>query len=120
MTSNHHETRKHPRHRLTDTFVVNQEAVCRVLDVSSGGVSFGCTSERKIPEIWTIDIIDNKGVHLLDIPVRTVWAGKSKDSRASSIYEMVVGAQFNSNILSPEQKSALDQLLAFLNKAELP
>ena len=120
MITNHHETRKYPRHRLTDTFVVNQEAVCRVLDVSSGGVSFGCTSERKIPEIWTVDIIDNKGVHLFDIPVRTVWAGKSKDARTSSIYEMVVGAQFNNNILSPEQKSALDQLLTFLNKPELP
>jgi hypothetical protein len=120
MTSNNHETRKHPRHRLTDTFVVNQEAVCQVLDVSSGGISFGCTSERKIPEIWTVDIIDNKGVHLLDFPVKTVWAGKNKDSKSSLIYEMVVGAQFNNNKLSPEQKSALDQLLTFLKESDLP
>jgi hypothetical protein len=27
MTSTYHETGKHPRHRLTDVFVVNQEAV---------------------------------------------------------------------------------------------
>ena len=56
----------------------------------------------------------------MDIPVRTVWAGKHKDSRASSIYEMVVGAQFNCNKLSPEQKSALHQLLSFLENTELP
>ncbi len=104
---------------MTDTFVVNQEAVCQVLDVSSGGVSFGCTSERKIPEIWTVDIIDNKGVHLLDFPVKTVWAGKNTDSKSSSIYEIVVGAQFNNNKFSPEQKSALDQLLAFLKESDL-
>ncbi len=88
-----------------------------MLDLSPGGVSFGCIKDRSIPEIWTLDIIDNTGVHLLDIPVETVWAGKNKNLKKSSIYETVVGAKFDCSKLSPEQKSALNHLLEFLRES---
>ncbi len=99
---------------MTDAFVVNQQGACRVFDLSSGGVSFGCTSEREVPEILTVDIVDNAGLHLLDLPLKTIWAAKNMDRSTSSIYEVIVGAQFN-NELSPEQQAALNQLLKLLN-----
>lgn len=103
------QPRKHPRHKLANTFVVNKQGVCRVFDLSQGGVSFGCSSEVTIPEIWTVDIRDDTGVHLPDISMKTVWTAKNEDMNTASIYQIVVGAQFNKN-LSPEEQYALDQL----------
>lgn len=116
MISKHLKNRQHPRHKLANTFVVNQQGVCRVFDLSPGGFSFGCTKDREIPEILTVDIVDNKGLHLLDLSVKTVWAAKNKDLKTSSIYEMIVGAQFN-NDLSPEQQVALDRLVTILTES---
>ncbi len=103
------QPRKHPRHKLANTFVVNTQGVCRVFDLSQGGVSFGCNSEIKIPETWTVDIRDDNGVHLPAVSMKTVWTAKNKDMNTASIYEIVVGAEFNKD-LSPEQQSMLDQL----------
>ena len=112
------KARKYPRLRLTDTFVVSQQGACRVFDLSPGGVSFGCTSERRIPEILTVDIVDNMGLHLLDLPLKTIWAAKNKDLCTSSIYEVIVGAKFE-NDLSPEQQAALNQILHFLEDSSV-
>lgn len=107
MTIDNH--RKHERHKLENTFVVNQKGVCRVFDLSAGGVSFGCTSEREIPESLTIDIIDDSGAQLFDMPVETVWAAPNKEMNTASIYEVIVGARFRDD-LTPEQQFVLDQL----------
>ena len=104
-----HLPRKHPRHKLANTFLVNTLGVCRIFDLSRGGVSFGCTSEVKIPENWTADIRDDNGAHLPDISMKTVWTAKNNDMNTASIYELVVGAAFNTD-LTPAEASALDQL----------
>lgn len=113
MHSKQHKNRQHHRHKLSNTFVINEKGVCRVFDLSSGGFSFGCTSGRKIPETLTVDIVDNRGLHLLDLSVKTIWAAKNKDMDTSSIYEIIVGAKFN-NELSSEQQSALEGLVMIL------
>jgi hypothetical protein len=113
MGSKHLKSRQHSRHKLNNTFVVNQNGVCRVFDLSSGGFSFGCTSNREIPEILIVDIVDDKGLHLLDLSVKTIWAAKNEDLNTASIYEIIVGAAFK-NDLSSEQQSALERLLTFL------
>ena len=109
MEIDHHQPRKHPRHKLANTFVVNKQGVCRVFDLSRGGVSFGCNGEAKIPEIWTVDIRDDNGVHLPDISMKTVWTAKNNDMNTASIYEIVVVAEFNTDF-SPEEQATLDQL----------
>ena len=106
-----HTPRKHKRYKLANTFVVNKEGVCRVFDLSSGGISFGCTSERTIPDTWILDIIDDTGVHLPNLPMRTVWTAKNQDMNTASIYEVVIGAEFSEN-LSPEEQSAIGQLFS--------
>jgi len=109
MERDSHQPRKHRRHKLTNTFVVDGHGVCRVFDLSQGGVSFGCTSEVKIPDIWTVDIRDDTGVHLPDISMKTVWTAKNEDMNTASIYQIVVGAEFDKD-LSSEEQSILDQL----------
>lgn len=107
------DTRKHTRHKISDTFVVNQEGVCQVFNLSSGGFSFGCVSERELPETWTVDIVNDKGVHIWDLPVKTVWAKKSDGPLKASIHSVKVGARFQDD-LSSEHMSALNELIAFL------
>lgn len=107
--------KKFRRHKLENTFVVNQEGVCQVLDLSSEGVSFGCTGERKFPETWTVDIINNSGIHIWDLPIKTIWAEKKDTHRSSSIHAVRMGAKFHEN-LTPEHISALSQLLDFLRE----
>ena len=113
MTTKQLKNRQHHRHKLSNTFVINEKGVCRVFDLSTGGFSFGCTSRREIPETLTVDIVDNQGLHLLDLSVKTIWAARNEDLNTSSIYEIIVGAKFN-NDLSSEQQSALEGLVMIL------
>ncbi len=107
--SSRQQPRKHPRHKLANTFIVNKDGVCRVFDLSHGGICFGCTSEVEIPDTWIVDIVDNGGTHLPELSMRTVWTAKNQDLNSASIYEIIVGAAFNED-LSPEDRSAFDHL----------
>ena len=110
MVSNYRESRKHLRRKVTDTFVVNRENICQIFNLSSGGVSFGCTVSSKIPQTLTVDIVDNTGVHLFDIPLKKVWLNTSKQMETSSMYEVVLGAKFGRK-LSHEEQVAIDKIL---------
>ncbi len=112
MFSEFTDSRCHHRHKLENTFVVNPQGVYRVFDLSSGGVSFGCSSERDIPERLVIDLVDDKGLHLIDLPIDKVRVAKNEDFNTTSIYATVVGAKFNDD-LSSDQRLILNQLLKF-------
>jgi len=103
---------------LENTFVINQEGVCQVLDLSSEGVLIGCLSERKFPEIWTVDLVNNTGVHIWDLPIRIIWAEKNDINPTSSIHAVKIGARFDEN-LTLEHLSALNQLLEFIREESL-
>lgn len=104
------ELREHPRHKLVNTFIVSEQGVYRVFDISKRGMSFGCIDRRDIPEELFIDIVDDQGFHLPDLPVAKVWSAKNKDLNTDRIYKTVVGAKF-SDELTTEQQSTLNQLL---------
>lgn len=104
------ESRRYPRHKLTNAFIVNQKGVCRIFDLSTGGISFGCTSKRVIPETITIDIVDNHGLHLYDLSIKSVWKAENKDMNTSSIYDVIIGAEFH-NQLSSEQQMAIKGII---------
>ena len=115
MIEKPYHPRKHPRHKLLNTFVTNKLGICRLFDLSSGGVSFGCSSSKDIPGRLVIDILDDDGLHLIDLPVERVWAAKNNDLNTATIYDTVVGAKFSDD-LSPEQQVTLDQLLEVLSE----
>ena len=107
--------RKHRRFQPEDTFVINQQCVCRVFDVSQGGLSFRCVSEREVPETMAIDIIDNSGLKIYKVPVETIWTGRNESIDSESIFKMIVGVKFDDNI-SSDQQAKLNQLVRLIKK----
>lgn len=73
-------------------------------------MSFGCIDRRDLPQELVIDIVDDQGFHLPDLPVAQVWSAKNEDINTDRIYKTVVGARF-SDELTAEQQATLNQLL---------
>jgi hypothetical protein len=113
MRPDHPESRRHPRHKIIDTFIVNQESICQIFNLSSEGIAFGCTIDSKIPNTLTVDIFNNAGLHILNIPLEKVWLATNEGQETPSMYEVILGAKFCER-LSREQQTALDQILEFL------
>ncbi len=107
------ELRQDRRYNLPGTFVINANGVGEILNVSHGGLSFGCVKDRELPESLTIDIVNSRGVHIWDIPVEKVWLKRCDSTYHYSIHTTIVGARFTSS-LSPDQKAALDELISSL------
>lgn len=107
------KNRQHQRHQCCGTLVVTSTCVCQVLDLSEGGISFGCTSEKQFSKTWAADIINGSGVHIYDLPVKVVWV--KENNSTSSIHIVKVGAKFQKN-LTLEQKAALNELLDSLKE----
>lgn len=112
------DPRKHCRLNLNRTLVLDDQGTCRVFNLSLSGVSFGCAGYRDIPERLIIDIVDDKGLHLLDLPIHRVWSAKNQDASTAAIYDTIVGARFTAE-LSPNQQFALNQLLEFFHGNDL-
>ena len=108
------EQRQHLRLKPENTFAISQKRVCRVFDLSVGGLSFGCIDENEIPQESTVDIIDNYGLKLFDLPVETVWTAKNTDMNTGSIYKTIMGVKFKSK-LSDDQRSSIGKLISKLN-----
>ena len=104
--------RQHQRQKGNGTLILINECVCQILDLSRGGISFGCKRENNFPESWTADILDDSGVHIFDLPIKTVWT--EKQVSPSSIHTVKVGAKFAKN-LDNDQQSALERLLTTLS-----
>ena len=100
------EQRQHPRLKPENTFVISQKRVCRVFDLSAGGLSFGCTDENEMPQESSVDIIDNYGLKLFDLPIETVWTSKN----TGSIYKTIMGFKFRSD-LSHDHRSSIGELI---------
>ena len=109
------EVRKYRRHKLENTFIINQDCVCQVLNLSIGGISFGCTADQIFTGTWIVDIVNNSGVRIWDLPIKIIWTDKNNTHSSSSIHTVKMGAKFNAN-LSPEQLYALSQLLERLRE----
>ncbi len=109
------ESRRHHRHKLEDTFVINQGGICQVLDLSPTGISFGCTNERKFPETLTVDVVNNTGMHIWDLPIKPIWVEKNNADSFSSLYVSRLGAKFDENLTS-EHLSAITSMLNYSEK----
>ncbi len=113
MALDYRESRKHLRHKIVDTFIVNRESICQIFNLSSEGIAFGCTSGSKIPNTLNVDIFNNAGLHIFNIPLEKIWLATNEGQDTSSMYEVILGAKFCEK-LSRDQQAALDQILEFL------
>ena len=109
------ESRRYQRHKLEDTFVINQEGICQVHDLSPTGISFGCTNERKFQETLTVDVINNSGLRIWDLPIKPIWVEKNNADSFSSLFVSRLGAKFDEN-LTIEHLSAIASILNYSEK----
>lgn len=101
--------RKTERMRGVHLLVVTSRGTGKIIDIHHNGLSFGCLYPHNFPEIFTIDILNAKGVHLKRITARKTWQRTREDVRLSEEFELEVGVEFLA--LLPEQESLLAELL---------
>jgi hypothetical protein len=111
MTQNIQNRRQQPRFEIQNTFVVNPQGACEILEMSTDGFSFKCLFGQSLSSEWMVDIINDRGGYLENISVEKVWElAKDKDSyNPSSLCELAVGVKFTN--LSRVQQLGLDNLL---------
>ena len=115
MTTDSIDQRRHKRVQPENTFVLNQRCVCRVLNLSQGGMLLGCADELTIPDIMAVDIIDNSGLEIYNLPIETVWSSRNKDINMESLYKMILGIKFNTNKFSDHQVKIVQLLRLIKN-----
>ena len=115
MTTDILDQRSCKRVQPENTFVLNQRCVCRVLNLSQRGMLFGCSEELAVPDKMAIDIIDNSGLEILNLPIEIIWSSKNNDIYVDSLYKMIVGVKFNIKKNS-NQQAKIDQLLRLIDK----
>jgi len=104
------DRRRIERTRDIHFLAVTSNGTGKIVDINIDGVSFGCLYPHNFPEIFTIDILNARGLHLKRMMVRKIWQRFGDDEHTSDEFEMEVGAEFLA--LLPEQKALLYRLLA--------
>ena len=68
------EQRKHKRFEAPKAIAVNPGNVCRVIDISTGGLSFKYFLTIDFPTKWSLDIIiAGSNFQITQLPVELVW-----------------------------------------------
>lgn len=88
------ERRKSERLVEINLLMVSSRGTGRILDINQDGLSFGCLYPQTFPEVFTLDIINARGLHLKQATVRKTWQRNRGNIHLSDDYEMEVGAEF--------------------------
>lgn len=88
------ERRKSERLSDINLLMVSSRGTGKILDIHQDGLSFGCLYPQIFPEVFTLDIINARGLHLKQATVRKTWQRNRGDIHLSDDYEMEVGAEF--------------------------
>lgn len=111
------ERRKRERFQDVHLLVVTNRGTGKIVDIHRQGLSFGCLFPHTFPEIFTVDILNAKGLHLKRVTVRKIWQRLRGDEHFSDEFELEIGAEFLA--LLPGQKDLLARLLAGPSALEL-
>lgn len=105
------EQRKHKRFETPKTIAVNAGNVCRVVNISVGGLSFKYFLAIDFPAKWSLDIIiAESNFQLTQLPVELVW--KTPDDQSSFFFIPVGNAGVKFDDLHQFQEEMLDNLLS--------
>ena len=105
------EQRKHKRFEAPKAIAVNPGNVCRVIDISTGGLSFKCFLTIDFPTKWSLDIIiAGSNFQLTQFPVELVWKTPDDHSSFHLIPAGIVGVKFDD--LHQSQAERVDYLLS--------
>ena len=105
------EQRRHKRFEAPKAVAVNLGNVCRVIDISTGGLSFKCFLTIDFPTKWSLDIIiAGSNVQLTQLPVELVWKTLADQSNFLFMPVGNIGVKFDD--LHHSQEEMLDDLLS--------
>jgi hypothetical protein len=88
------ERRKNERLSEINLLMVSSQGTGKILDINQDGLSFGCLYPQTFPEVFTLDIINARGLHLKQATVSKTWQRKRGDMHLSDDFEMEVGVEF--------------------------
>lgn len=88
------ERRKNERLIEINLLMVSSRGTGKILDINQDGLSFGCLYPQTFPEVFTLDIINARGLHLKQVTARKTWQRNRGDANLSTAFEMEVGAEF--------------------------
>ncbi len=111
------ERRKMDRYREVHLLVITNRGTGKILDISRGGLSFGCLYHHDFPSVWSLDVIDARGFHLKHLGVRKIWEEQNGHADLSGSFELEIGVEFIN--LSPRQENELELLLNTMNCVEI-
>lgn len=107
------ERRKMGRYSEVYLLVITGRGTGKVLDIGREGLSFGCLYHHAFPPVWSLDIINARGVHLKNLGVRKIWEKINDHTDLSCNFELEIGVEFID--LTPGQENELD---IFLNNMD--
>ena len=105
------EQRKYKRFEAAKAIAVNPGNVCRIIDISTGGLSFKCFLTIDFPTKWSLDlIIAGSNFQLTQLPVELVW--KTPTIQSSFLIMSAGNAGVKFDDLHQSQEEMLDYLLS--------
>ncbi len=112
MSVQENNHRKHKRTKLRDGVVaLSFNSVCKITDISPGGISLQCFGKGKIPEKWSIDILmKGSNLYIEQVPVKLAWNKKVQPITGSFFPTgKLIGAKFEA--LSKENQAIMANLI---------
>ncbi len=90
------EQRKHTRFETPDAIAVITGNICRLVNISRGGLSFKSFLAIDLPAKWSLDIIiPGNNCQLTEFPVKLVWKAAAVQSSPLLITAGNVGVKFD-------------------------
>ncbi len=108
MVSNTEDRRRHQRHPIKNSILVNDEGVFQLVNVSNGGFSFTCPSTANISDEMVADILTPSG-DLKELFAEKRWAQINKENDSHPAPLLTVGVKFGE--LTKDQTNHLDRLI---------
>ncbi len=105
------EKRAHKRYKAPEEAVLlNNGNVYRLLDVSSGGLSFRCLQSEFVPSNWSASILVGQfSLHIKDLPLILVWEKPDNMPSFMSMPTKEVGVRYDNS--DPALLEQIDTLL---------
>lgn len=106
--------RKSERFEPNGAIAITINGVCKVVNISSGGVALKCVADCVLPPEWAMDICDVNGACVEQLQVRKIWQRPEKTDSSTPPLFVNIGCCFQDQINS--QKIELDTYLQDLSK----
>lgn len=110
------DQRRNKRLGAKKVIVLVPYAICQVIDLNQGGISFRCLEKHEFPDELSIGIYDITGLSMEQLQVQKVWEKRVNSPNSPASFLMAVGWEFKN--LSIAQESHLRFYLQQLEEVD--